>query len=1025
VERPRGIVIALGILLVACPCASALDPSLAIDQYAHTAWTVREGFSKGTIIAIAQTQDGYLWLGTEFGLLRFDGVRGVPWQPPTGQRLPSSYIRSLLAARDGTLWIGTSEGLANWKGDKLTLYPELAGQSVWTLLQDHEGTIWAGGHAAPIGKLCEIHSGNIQCYGQNGSFGQYVDSLCEDRRGNLWVASINGLWRWKPGPPQLYPMPDRVQTLMEDDRGVLLVDMLSGIMQFANGKLDAYPLPGTGRRFGSRSILRDRDGGLWIGTTDRGLLHVHQGRTDAFEHTDGLSSDFIEMLFEDREGDIWVPTLDGLDRFRDLAVPTISVKESLSNATVESVLAARDGSVWLGTADGLNRWNNGQITVYRKSRAKATTSENVREITASGLPDDAIESLFEDTEDRIWVSTRRGLAFLENGRFTPVSSVPGDVHCIAGDRAGNVWVSQAESLFRLHDGRVMERIPWAQLGHQDGVRALVADPSRSGLWLGFRDGGVAYFEDGQIRASYTVADGLAEGHVRDLQLDREGTLWASAEGGVSRFKDGRFTTLSSRNGLPCDSVHWVMEDDDHSFWLYMACGLARLTRPELDAWVATASKDPARRVQITVFDGSDGVRSHTTTTGYSPSVARSTDGKLWFLPWDGVSVIDRRHIPFNRLPPPVHIEQITADRKTYATTSDAKGIVPLPTGVRDVEIDYTALSLVAPEKVFFRYKLDGWDSDWQDVGNRRQAFYSNLSPGKYRFRVSACNNSGVWNEASTLLEFSVAPAYFQTIWFRLSCVAAFLALLGALYRLRLHQIAQEFNVRLDERVIERTRIARELHDTLLQSFHGLMFRFQAARNMLPRRPEEAMQALDGALIKAEQAIDESRHAIQGLRSEPVAQSDLPHLLTAMGQELAESTDANLDSAIFRVTVEGERQALAPILQDEVYRIAREVLRNAFQHARARQIEAEIRYDERLLRLRIRDDGKGIDPKVLREGGIAGHWGLPGIRERADQIGARLDFWSEAGAGTEVELTVPASVAYATPRGSSGRGTGFR
>jgi signal transduction histidine kinase len=250
-------------------------------------------------------------------------------------------------------------------------------------------------------------------------------------------------------------------------------------------------------------------------------------------------------------------------------------------------------------------------------------------------------------------------------------------------------------------------------------------------------------------------------------------------------------------------------------------------------------------------------------------------------------------------------------------------------------------------------------------------------------------------------------------------LAAFLGLLWALYRFRLHQIAQEFKVRMDERLNERTRIARELHDTLLQSFHGLMFRFQAARNMLPRRPEEAIQAFDGALIKAEQAIAASRDAIQGLRSEPAVQSDLPHLLTAMGQELAASPDANLDSAIFRLTVEGERQVLYPILQDEVYRIAREVLRNAFQHARARQIEAEIRYDDRLLRLRIRDDGKGIDPKVLQEGGRAGHWGLPGIRERAKQIGARLDFWSEAGAGTEVELTVPASVAYATPQDSSG------
>jgi signal transduction histidine kinase len=786
-------------------------------------------------------------------------------------------------------------------------------------------------------------------------------------------------------------------------------------------------------------ILRDRDGGLWIGTTDRGLVHMHQGRMDVLERSDGLSGDFVERLFEDREGDIWVATLDGLDRFRDLAVPTISVKQGLSNATVESVLAARDGSLWLGTVDGLNRWDNGRITVYRKGSATATTGSasgaqrlrapgatigpgslgNVREIVGSGLPDDAIESLFQDFRDRIWVATRRGVAYLENGRFTPVNSVPGEVESIAGDRAGNLWLSQRESFFHLRDGRVIERTPWAKLGRPEQARSVIADPLRGGLWLGFR-GALAYFQGGEIRTLYTPADGLGEGHIRDLQLDGDGTVWASTAGGLSRLKDSRIATLTSKNGLPCDDAHWLMEDQDHTFWLYMACGLVRIARTELDAWAA----DPRRTIRTTVFDGSDGVRGHSATTGFSPSVARSADGKLWFLPFDGVSVFDPHHLPSNNLPPPVHIEQITADRKIYNPSSNERDNLNLPPLVRDLEIDYTALCLVAPEKVLFRYKLEGWDRDWQDVGNRRQAFYSNLSPGNYRFRVAACNNSGVWNDAGASFDFSIAAAYYQTGLFQALWIVVFLALTWALYRYRLHQIAKEFNVRLEERVGERTRIARDLHDTLLQSFHGLMFRLQATRNMLPRRPEEAIQALDGAITRAEQAITEGRNAIQGLRSEPSTNSNLEHLLTATGQELAGPEDANHDSANFRVTVEGEGRDLSPILQDEVYRIVRELLRNAFQHAQARQIEAEILYDDRLLRLRIRDDGKGMDPTVLQKGARAGHWGLPGIRERAKQIGAQLYFWSEVGAGTEVELTVPASVAYAKSR-DAGRFRIFR
>jgi signal transduction histidine kinase len=293
----------------------------------------------------------------------------------------------------------------------------------------------------------------------------------------------------------------------------------------------------------------------------------------------------------------------------------------------------------------------------------------------------------------------------------------------------------------------------------------------------------------------------------------------------------------------------------------------------------------------------------------------------------------------------------------------------------------------------------------------------------YTFHVQGATSRGTWSEPGLQLFIKILPPWWNTWWFRASCVAAFLALLWTLHRYHLHQIAQEFNVRLEERVNERTRIARELHDTLLQSFHGSLFRFQAARNMLPRRPEEAVEALDGAIARAEEAIAEGRGAIQDLRYEPSAHSDLEHLLTAMSQELEGSQDANYNSASFRVTVEGRREALSPILQDEVYRIARELLRNAFQHAQAREIEADIRYDSSQLRLRIRDDGKGIDPKVLQEGGRAGHWGLPGIRERAKRIGARLDFWSEAGAGTEAELTVPASVAYAKASDGSGSDSG--
>ncbi|HXJ86078.1 MAG TPA: two-component regulator propeller domain-containing protein, partial [Candidatus Binatia bacterium] len=314
------------ILLACCPCASALNPSLDINQYGHTAWTARDGIFKGIINAIAQTPDGYLWLGTEFGLLRFDGVRSVPWQAPEGEPLPSGDIRSLLAARDGRIWIGTRGGLASWKDGRLTLYPELAGQDVIALVEDRDGSVWAGGSAAPTGRLCVIHGGRAHCYGADGSFGRSVAHLFEDGEGTLWAGTPAGVWRWKPGPPKLYPMAEMPRDLSEGDNGALLIATQTGIRRLVDGRVETYPLPGAGRGLNPFYLLRDRNASLWIGTQDRGLLHVHQGRTDLFGRPEGLSSDLVLGFFEDHEGNIWVATRDGLDRFRDFTISTISVK---------------------------------------------------------------------------------------------------------------------------------------------------------------------------------------------------------------------------------------------------------------------------------------------------------------------------------------------------------------------------------------------------------------------------------------------------------------------------------------------------------------------------------------------------------------------------------------------------------------------------------------------------------------------------------------------------------------------------
>jgi len=393
----------------------------------------------------------------------------------------------------------------------------------------------------------------------------------------------------------------------------------------------------------------------------------------------------------------------------------------------------------------------------------------------------------------------------------------------------------------------------------------------------------------------------------------------------------------------------------------------------------------------------------------SPHVAKSQDGRIWFATPGGVGVLDPRNLHMNGRAPPVHIEQVTADRKSYAP------VIPLrlPAQLRDLEIKYTALSLVAPEKMLFRYKLEGHDRQWQEAGNRRQAFYSDLGPGNYRFRVIASNNSGVWNEQGDALDFSIAPAYWQTVWFRTLCAITMVGILWALYQLRLRQLTRTFNLTLEARVGERTRIARDLHDTLLQSFQGLLLRFQTVADLLPTRPAEAKRIVVSAVDQAAQAITEGRHAVEGLRTSAAESTDLAAELRTLG-ELAAAETRN-ESVGLTVDVEGTPRALKPIVRDEIYRIAGEALRNAFRHAAATRIELELRYDARQLRLRVRDDGRGIEPKVLSEateGEIAGHHGLRGMRERASLIGGKLTVWTAPDSGTEVELIVRASRVYA-------------
>jgi signal transduction histidine kinase/ligand-binding sensor domain-containing protein len=1004
-------------LLVWCPRAFALNAALDASQYIHTAWKVRDGFTKGTITSIAQTPDGYLWLGTELGLLRFDGVRTVPLQLRANQQLPSTAIQSLLVARDGTLWIGTDRGLANWRNGQLTRYEALAGSYVGALLEDRQGSIWAT-RFLDEWTLCEITKPGVICYGDGGAAGAGAIGLYEDRTGTIWVGTSTGLWRWKPGPSTFYRLSDvgnGIQGLAEGSNGSLLIANAGGIRRFVNGRAEmAYPFPSSVPAIQAMRLLRDRDGGLWAGTTSRGLVHVHNGITDVYSQTDGLSGENVAAIFEDREGNIWVATDGGLDRFRAAPVVSYSSRQGLSSGRVNSVLAASDGSIWFGTYDGLNRWTNGDVTLYRERSAPGTPlylSRRVHEITGAGMPD-GVQSIFEDSQHRIWLSTARGVGYLENDRFVVVKGVPaGMTRAIVEDRAKRLWIAQpVGGLFRLGpDRRLAEQTSLAVLKRTDVVSAVAADPSGDGLWFGFFRGGIAQLVDGQLGISYLARDGLADGRVSSLYADKAGALWVATDGGLSQLKNGRLATLDSRNGLPCDAVGWIVEDAKDSWWLGMACGLVRIARTEMNAWTTAVEKgegDSTSRPHITatVFDHADGVRTFVNASYYTAPAAVSSDGKVWFISQDGASVIDPARVSANTLPPPVHIEQVIADRETYDVQSALNGRLRLPALIRNLQIDFTALSLVAPENMRFRYKLEGWDSDWQDAGTRRQAVYANLPPRTYRFRVIAANNSGVWNETGASLDFSIDAAYYQTRWFPTLVMGMLIGVVWAAHRIRVGIVEKhEHEIRaLNERLMkaqeqERIRIAGELHDGVMQQMLAVTMMLGTAKRRIGNETE-ATATIDKVQEKLIQVGTDIRQLSHDLHPPALQVAGLPQAVRVCCEQFAETSGIQVScDADERVHDLSRGAALA------LFRIVQEALGNAAKHAHATRITVGLTRSTAHVYLVVTDDGAGFDPDSL---GTSRGLGLVMMRERATQLNGTFEFENAPGGGTMIKVVIP-------------------
>jgi signal transduction histidine kinase/ligand-binding sensor domain-containing protein len=983
-------------LLNAVP-AFALDPSRLISQYGHRAWKLQDGVLPGAPTAMAQTADGYIWIGTRSGLIRFDGVRFVPFTPGNGQALHSNRILSLRGSTDGSLWIGARRGLERWYRGHLTYYAD-APSAIMAILEDRAGKIWFTRTTIhdDRGPLCEVSGDRTVCHGvADGVPINVARELVSDRDDNLWTVSENTLMRWRDGksrtwlPPGFSPEDAKVQDVVQSvalgtDGSVWVGAMETtrglGLLRLEGDRLQPYVSPGLdGRTLAVSQVLVDRQNTLWIGSQAQGLYRLRNGAVSHFRKSDGLSGDTVQNLFEDREGTLWVLTTQGVDAFRDLRVASIGAPEGLQADLANAVLAASDGTVWINNWHSLDAWRDGKVT-----------SLNAR----NGLPGDQVSALLEDRDKKLWVGIDQGLTVFENGRFTPIRQTDGSqlgyVQSIVADRAGDVWAvtNPPVMLYRIRQRKVIEKIPRSTIPFAYG--AIAADP-QDGLWLPLSNGDLARYRGGRLEV-FEFHREPNTGTIVGLVAYPDGSIVGATSIGLVGWRGGKTQTMSAENGLPCTEIHSLLRDRNDGLWLYAACGVVFVASDQLRAWW----QNPHAALKFRLLDAFDGAQP--ARGNMFPKASTGPDGRLWFANASVVQFVDPARLRTNTMPPPVKIEQLLADHQP----------VPLGTGLRlapnlrDLQIDYTGLSFVVPGKVSFRYRLLGQETEWQDVGTRRQAFYTDLPPGDYVFQVTASNEDGVWNPTGASLGFSIAPTFYQTRIFTALCVIAVLLAAWLLYLLRVNQIESRMRLRLEERIEERERIARELHDTLLQGVLSASLQLSVANSQIAA-DAPAKNLVERILHLLRQVTDEGRNAVRGLRTRE--HDALERALAQVPQDL--SLDTKVE---YRLLVEGSPRALRPAVRDEVYRIAREALANAFRHSQASVVETVLEYSRHRFHMAVRDDGCGMDPDVLQSG-RDGHWGLSGMRERATRIGARLRVLSAPGAGTEICLAVPAATAF--------------
>jgi signal transduction histidine kinase/ligand-binding sensor domain-containing protein len=950
---------------------SELLKQLAPNTLAHQAWSSENGLPQNSVHQILQTRDGYIWIATEGGVARFNGIQFTVFNQESDPAFTSNDTCCLAEDRSGALWIGTADGLLRYFGGAFHRYTTsdgLPSLAVLSLVSINDGLLvnTSGGAARYNGQGFTplALSPSAIGFGSNGSAwvatatglfsysrehlraeplvglpAEAIEGLGSLKDGSLWARTRTALLLWKQGRLHIWhaggELPGtRVQSFLADSLGDLWIGTDQGLatVSFRDRTESDAPLA-IQAVMGATSILtlfEDQEDNLWVGTDTAGL---HILRHQKFRTLPALAGSSVAAISQTSDGAIWSATKgEGLFRFEDGKTHRLSTKDGLLSDIILTLAADRDGSLWLGTADGLNHLqSSGKIESYTSS---------------DGLPDDFIRSLFSDADGSLWLGTRRGLAHWKDGRFIILSRADGLKSDLIGamlrSSSNDLWVATLDGLVRIRDGK-LTTFTRAQGLSGDVITSLLEDTNHT-LWVGTKDGGL----------SRSLADGFSRVRAPDLPSD----------------------------------INAIVEDADGYLWLASARGIVRVLATELMACGTGLECHP----HVATYGSSDGMPTEETSSDGHPGAWKMTDGQLWFATRKGVAIVSSIDLSESHTPPPVILERFTVDDSEWKMVG---GEATIPPGHTRYAFEYAGLSYISPLRVRYRYILEGFDKQWTQAGTRRNAYYTNLPARHYRFRVQAANEDGIWNETGAEFSFVIQPPFYRTLWFLVLSAILLAGVVFAAYRMRVRVIRSKF----DAILAERSRIAREIHDTLAQGFVGVSVQLELTAHLLAQsHVAEASQQVDRTREFVREGLADARRSIWDLRAAST-QATLPIRLAHLAEQ------NSVEHMKIDIAVGGIYRALTPSLENEVLRIAQEAIANAVRHSKATHVDLNLRYDPSELTLTITDNGVGFQSTDTTLP-AKGHFGLQGMRERASQIGGTLTVESSPKSGTTITLRAP-------------------